>query len=321
MNSTSETDKTKNVAGSNEKQKKGLLGRLKEAFNFKEYERKQLIFTIIFLAIMGLMVFIYIYTFLIEKTFLTRVIVVLFVIPVLSIGVWGIPLYFGIMMLQCIVAPIPSELVQVVGGLIFGFGLGSVLSFIGIMFTAFIGFTIARKGGAPVIAKAIGEENVEVLDRFISKYGIWAIIAGRAFPFMPFDLVTYGAGMVSIKQRDFIIGTAIGTIPRSIFYAYIGSIMFPGGAEDILAAWNAGSLDFEAKLDQVSGPFNLILTLTLVIVGGGFALVQFVILPWARKRGRARAASVPPNLTIVDTKQETDSDGSSPDSTSEDNST
>ncbi|GAB4305713.1 MAG: hypothetical protein Kow0069_01870 [Promethearchaeota archaeon] len=269
----------------------GLFERLKDAFNFKNYTKKQLAYTLAFLAIVGLMAFLYVYTFLVDLTFLTRIIVTLFVIPVLSIGWWGIPLYFGIMLVQCVVAPIPSELVQVVGGLIFGFWTGTLLSFTGIMMTAFVGFTIASKGGAPVIEKAIGEKNVELLDRFISRYGIWAIIVGRLVPFIPFDLITYGSGLVHLKKRDFVVGTAIGTVPRSFFYAYIGSILFPGGAEEILAAWNAGTLDFEAKLDDVSGPFNLILTLTLLIVGGGFLVVQFVVLPWARKKAAKRTAA------------------------------
>jgi uncharacterized membrane protein YdjX (TVP38/TMEM64 family) len=260
-----------------------LIARVKKALDFRHMSKTEAFYTIAFICIAAIMVFLYAYTYLVDETLLTEIILRAFVIPVTSIGLWGIPLYFGIMMLQCVVAPIPSELVQVVGGLIFGFSLGSILSLIGIMITSFIGYTIAVRGGAPVIAAAIGEENVTAMERFISKYGIWAMIIGRGIPFIPFDLLTYGAGLVKMHKRDFVIGTLIGTIPRSIFYAYIGSILFPGGVEQILTAYNAGTLEFEEMLASVSGDFNLILTITILVIGLGFALFQFIILPKMRR--------------------------------------
>lgn len=267
--------------------------RLKEAFNFKEASTAEKIFTAVFFGIVGLMLFIYVYTFLFNPSFLTWVIIRFFVIPVRSIGAWGYLLFFGIMMLQCIVAPIPSELVQIVAGLIFGFVLGSFMSLAGIMITAFIGFTIADKGGRPVVEKAVGTDNVEALDRFINKYGIWAMIVGRGIPFIPFDTVTYGAGLVRMSKRDYFAGTLIGTIPRSFFYGYIGSILFPGGVDEILTAYNSGSVDLNELIDQAAGSFNLILTLTILIVVGGFAVFQFVIMPLGRKRARKRTESAP----------------------------
>ncbi|OLS13842.1 MAG: DedA family protein [Promethearchaeota archaeon CR_4] len=277
----------------------GFLTRIKDSLNLRKMSRGQAVYTIFFLVIVGLMAFLYIYTYLIDETLLTRIIVTWFVIPVKSVGyVGGVPLYFGIMFLQCIVAPIPSELVQVVGGLIFEFWWGAILSLIGIMITAFIGYYIAIKGGAHVIGAAIGEKNVKAMERFIGKYGIWAMIVGRGIPFIPFDFMTYGAGLVKMKKRDFVVGTLIGTVPRSFFYAWIGSSLFPGGVESIIDAWNASSLDFDAKLAEVSGSFNLILTLTILIVLGGFALFQFVILPYMRKKVARDVHQLPPQAPV-----------------------
>jgi uncharacterized membrane protein YdjX (TVP38/TMEM64 family) len=106
-----------------------------------------------------------------------------------------------------------------------------------------------------------------------------------------------------MKPKDFIIGTLIGTIPRSIFYAWIGNSLFPGGVEDILAAYEAGHLDFEEKLAEVSGSFNLILTLTIIIVGGGLALFQFGVLPKMRRDAekevrQAKALEAAGNQTV-----------------------
>jgi uncharacterized membrane protein YdjX (TVP38/TMEM64 family) len=259
----------------------GIIARIKESLNFKKMSRGKAIYTLVFIAICTIMVFLYAYTYLVDKTFLTKIVVLLFVKPVGSMGGWGVPLYFAMMLVQCIVAPIPSELVQVVGGLIFGITWGSILSLIGIMMTSFVGYYIAIKGGAHVIAAAIGQKNVKLMEKFISKYGIWAMIIGRGIPVIPFDLMTYGAGLVNMRKKDFVIGTLIGAIPRSIFYAWIGSILFPGGMSEILAA-NPGEL--AALIEANSAQFNLILTLTLLCVGGGFLLVELVLLPILRKK-------------------------------------
>lgn len=292
MSENSDSLEQKNKLDNSPQKEEGLISRIKESLNFKKMSRGKAIYTILFIAICAVMVFLYVYTYAVDKTLLTRIVVLLFVIPVTSIGGWGVLLYFGIMALQCIVAPIPSELVQVVGGLIFGVTWGSILSLIGIMMTSFIGYSIAVKGGAHVVAAAIGQHNVNLLEKFINKYGIWAMIIGRGIPFIPFDLMTYGAGLVNLKKRDFIIGTLVGAIPRSIFYAWIGSILFPGGVGEIITAFESGTLDFEAMLNAVSGNFNLILTLTLLIVGGGFLLVQVLVLPYLRKKADKEAKQV-----------------------------
>ncbi len=286
----------------------GILSRIKESLNFKKMSRGKALYTIMFLCIVGLMIFLYVYTYLGtftnnelgDSTLLTEIIVRLFVVPVTQMGSWGVLLFFGIMMLQCIIAPIPSELVQIVGGLIFGIWLGSLYSFAGIMITSFIGYFIAIRGGAHVIEAAIGQKNVKPLEHFIGKYGIWAMIFGRGIPIIPFDLVTYGAGLVKMSRRDYLIGTAIGTVPRSVFYAWVGSVMFPvGGAVELVSLLELGKVaEFDAKLEAYSGPFNLVLTLTILIVGGGLLLFQLVIMPLVRKKAARVAKQVPPQTSV-----------------------
>ena len=306
---------------SSQKTKKGFVQSIKDAFsrildslNFKKMSFVEAFFTAAFLIIMGLMVFLYAYTWLKDETLFTRIILQWFVIPVTQLGIWGVFLYYGIMMVLCIVAPIPSELVQIVGGLLYGVVWGAFFSLTGIMITSYIGYTIAVKGGARVVAAAIGDENVVAIERFIGKYGIWAMIIGRGIPFIPFDLLTYGAGLVKMKPRDFALGTLIGTIPRSIFYAYIGNNLFPGGIESIIEAYNRGELHFEEKINEVSAPFNIILLIIFGFVGGGLALFQFAILPKMR-RDAEKEAKVAESLknastTIIEQSDEQDeSDG------------
>ena len=284
----------------------GIFARIKESLNFKKMSRGQAAYTILFLGIIVLMIFIYVYTYLGVFTqdalgdsgFLTEVILRFFIIPIRSLQAWGILLFIGIMLLQCIVAPIPSEFVQIIGGLLFGVWIGGLLSYGGIMLTAFIGYYIANRGGANVIKAVIGEKNVGAMERFIGKYGIWAMIVGRGIPYIPFDLVTYGSGLVKMGKRDYIIGTFIGTGPRSFYYSYMGSILFAGDIDEIYHQIVDHGVSIESIVDQVSGDFNLILTLTLLIVVGGFAVFYFVVLPYMRKKAAKEIKQTPQQAVV-----------------------
>jgi uncharacterized membrane protein YdjX (TVP38/TMEM64 family) len=41
--------------------------------------------------------------------------------------------------------------------------------------------------------------------------------------YLPFDLVGYSSGMCNIKQRDFALGTLIGTLPGLSTFVLLGS--------------------------------------------------------------------------------------------------
>jgi uncharacterized membrane protein YdjX (TVP38/TMEM64 family) len=46
---------------------------------------------------------------------------------------------------------------------------------------------------------------------------------GRFAPFIPFDAISYSAGLTTMKLKNFMIPTIIGTVPRTLFYTSLGS--------------------------------------------------------------------------------------------------
>ncbi|MFX6949647.1 VTT domain-containing protein, partial [Acinetobacter baumannii] len=42
-------------------------------------------------------------------------------------------------------------------------------------------------------------------------------------PVIPFTLINYGAGLTSVRRRDYAIGTAVGIIPGSAAYVALGA--------------------------------------------------------------------------------------------------
>ena len=61
--------------------------------------------------------------------------------------------------------------------------------------------------------------------------GFIIVLLGRMIVLIPFDVISYAAGLTRIKFKDYMIATFIGTIPRVIFYVFVG-IQFANAIED-----------------------------------------------------------------------------------------
>lgn len=129
------------------------------------------------------------------------------------------------MIVQTIIAPIPSELILVMAGAI-GIGMVDILIFGcgGLVIGSVIAFFIARKGGRPVLKKMIGEKWTNALDGWVSRRGAKAILISRFIPIVPFDLISYVSGVTTISFRSYFIATVLGAIPRTILLAYSGEV-------------------------------------------------------------------------------------------------
>ena len=134
------------------------------------------------------------------------------------------------MILQSLISPIPSELILSIAGSAYieSFGLyeGFVIAFIASFIGSIIGALICYYIGFHFqswLEKRITIKELKTFSQFIENYGIWAIIITRLTPFIPFDAISYVAGFVKLKKRDFMLGTIVGLVPRIAFYLLIGS--------------------------------------------------------------------------------------------------
>jgi uncharacterized membrane protein YdjX (TVP38/TMEM64 family) len=72
------------------------------------------------------------------------------------------------------------------------------------------------------------KNGVEQHGRFFERYGKHTILVCRLLPFVPFDPVSYAAGLTSIRFRHFFIATGIGQLPATIVYSWAGSLLTGG---------------------------------------------------------------------------------------------
>ncbi|MBG9980269.1 TVP38/TMEM64 family protein [Facklamia lactis] len=138
---------------------------------------------------------------------------------------------FFLMVLQSILSPIPAFLITLSNAAIFGWAWGALLSWSSAMAGAALCFYIARILGRDVVAKITSETALKSLDGFFEKYGKHTILVCRLLPFMSFDIVSYAAGLTSMKFWPFFIATGIGQLPATLVYSYIGQNFGGGGKQ------------------------------------------------------------------------------------------
>lgn len=136
---------------------------------------------------------------------------------------------FFLMVLQSIMAPVPAFLITLSNALIFGWAWGALLSWSSAMVGAALCFYIARILGRDVVEKLTGKKALEATDEFFIKYGKHTIIVCRLLPFVSFDLVSYAAGLTSMRFWGFFWATGIGQLPATLVYSYFGASLMGGG--------------------------------------------------------------------------------------------
>lgn len=135
---------------------------------------------------------------------------------------------FLLMIFQAIAAPLPAFLITFANASLFGAFWGGVLSWSSAMVGAALCFYIARLMGRGVVEKLTGKTVLKSVDGFFDRYGKHTILICRLLPFVPFDPVSYAAGLTSIRFRHFLLATGLGQLPATIVYSWVGSLLTGG---------------------------------------------------------------------------------------------
>ncbi|BDG10009.1 TVP38/TMEM64 family protein [Anaeromyxobacter paludicola] len=138
-------------------------------------------------------------------------------------GPWAPVASAALMVLQAVVAPLPAFVITFANGLLFGWAWGALLSWSSALAGAALCFWLSRALGRPAVERlAGGAAALERADRFFARHGRWAVLLARLLPFVPFDLVSYGAGLTAIGFWPFLAATGLGQLPATLLYSYLG---------------------------------------------------------------------------------------------------
>jgi uncharacterized membrane protein YdjX (TVP38/TMEM64 family) len=139
-----------------------------------------------------------------------------------SYGVWGPVIYIIGYSFRSLVF-FPGSLLAVISALLFGPLNGFLFTLIGENISANISFVIGRYFGSSLM-KFLGTKS-KILQSIECKFhenGFFVVLTMRLM-FLPFDMVGYLSGVCHIRQREFALGTFLGTIPGLATFILLGS--------------------------------------------------------------------------------------------------
>ncbi|MEK4486267.1 VTT domain-containing protein [Psychrobacillus sp. FSL H8-0484] len=111
---------------------------------------------------------------------------------------------------------VPSFFITAINIDSLGLILGSILTFIGEILGALIGFHLYRWGFSKIRTGWINHSIFKAIQKSSPLYTFILIILFRILPFVPSGLVTAGASLTSISAWRFMVASSIGKIPAVI---------------------------------------------------------------------------------------------------------
>lgn len=134
-----------------------------------------------------------------------------------SHGIWGPVLYVLFVFIQVVVALIPGEVLEIVGGYAFGTWMGTFWCLVGSTLGSIAVFALVRRYGVKLVQVFFPLEKLRAL-HFLKKSPkrIFLFLIIFMIPGTPKDLLCYYAGLTDMKWTTFLLIASLGRIPAMI---------------------------------------------------------------------------------------------------------
>ncbi len=136
-------------------------------------------------------------------------------------GIWT-PIIYTVLYTVATVLVLPSTALNLTGGAIFGLWWGTFWTSLAAIIAAVVAFTFTRTVGREMVAQKLAG-RWQAMDAEISHGGLFYMFAIRLLPLIPYGLVNFAAGLTSIRFRDYLLGTILGTVPGILPFVMLGS--------------------------------------------------------------------------------------------------
>jgi uncharacterized membrane protein YdjX (TVP38/TMEM64 family) len=141
-----------------------------------------------------------------------------------SLGSFGALIFVVVFAVAALVS-LPASLFTAAAGLVYGVAAGATIAFFGAVLSATLGFLLARyvfRDQVEMLARR--HDKFAAIDRALGAQG-WKVIGLlRISPLLPLGLSTYLFGVTSVRFWPYFFASALGVIPGTLLYAYLGAI-------------------------------------------------------------------------------------------------
>lgn len=157
---------------------------------------------------------------------------------------------------------LPGSVIAMSAGYVYGLTLGSCLAVVGVALGGFAAFLAGRLLVREwVFSQLESHPRLQALDRAVYDKSFVIVALTRLSLIIPFNILNYAYGVTGVKKIPYIAGTALGMIPATVLWTYVGTLAKNFG--DI----RSGELD-------TGLPSEYLLLLGLAIIGVAVAIVH-----------------------------------------------
>lgn len=144
-------------------------------------------------------------------------------------GIWGYVIFVIAYAIATLLI-LPVTAFNIAGGALYGGIEGLLLTSLGALLSALLGFILARS-----LKFSPDDERWAKISQNLVAGGIAYSFAARLLPIIPYGLVSFAAGLSPIKRRDYLLGTLLGTPLGIAPFVFLGSTgVQMGTSHDVL---------------------------------------------------------------------------------------
>ena len=170
------------------------------------------------------------------------------------------------------------------GGILFGWLAGGLAAVIGATVGATLVFLIARSALGDYVRRKAGPRVNKLAEGFKADAFSYLLFL-RLVPVFPFFLVNLAPALLGVRLGTFVLATALGIVPATFAYAFVGS-----GLDSVIAAQEAAyQACLAAGRPDCRLDFDLKAAVTPQLLAALTALGVLALVPALMRRRRARA--------------------------------
>ncbi|MBD0255237.1 MAG: VTT domain-containing protein [Cytophagales bacterium] len=120
-----------------------------------------------------------------------------------------------------VLLPVPSSVVMIGNGVLFGVVAGGLLSVLGGLISSGLGYYLGARSER-LVAKFTGSGDQARARAFLEKYGYAAIVASRPIPVLA-EAVAIISGSLGLRLGRVLVSSVIGLVPVAFVYSFTGA--------------------------------------------------------------------------------------------------
>jgi uncharacterized membrane protein YdjX (TVP38/TMEM64 family) len=129
--------------------------------------------------------------------------------------------------------PVPNGVTNTLAGAAFGFAIGTLIIWLGLMGGSLAGYAVGRWAARPLAKKFLGADDLDRAHELAERIGPVALILSRPVPFLC-ELTAMAAGIAAMAFGRFAFVMALANLGVATLFAAIGAAAVEQASSELL---------------------------------------------------------------------------------------